>query len=63
MVGGGDRDWTAVTAGPSVDQLISSRLGARNLTLGVHVNTNTPSATYKTPDVVSERGTSQSRPT
>lgn len=47
LVGGGDRDWRAVTGGPSVDQYIASELGARSLELAVSTSPRA-SATYKT---------------
>lgn len=48
MVGGGARDWTARTFGPSIDQLIASRLGVRSMELGIDTSRSTPTATYKT---------------
>ena len=47
MVGGGDRDWTARTFGPSIDQFLAARLGVRSLELGIGTNRSTPGATYK----------------
>lgn len=47
MVGGGDRDWTARTFGPSLDQLVASRLGARTMELGVDTRRRSLEATYK----------------
>ena len=47
MVGGGDRDWTARTWGPSVDQFIASRLGARTMEVGVDTRRTSLAGTYK----------------
>lgn len=60
MVGGGARDWTARTFGPSVDQLIASELGVRSMEIGIDRRRTTPSATYKTR--MSFRGPSEPLP-
>jgi hypothetical protein len=47
MVGGGARDWTARTWGPSIDQLVAQRLGVRSLEVGVERRRGGLEANYK----------------